>query len=190
MLTRGDKPTSPVILQRLTDQLDRENTPVLIDKPDHFPRFGSSSDAKKLRQPSAARKCRVALDVHDVASRSQRPNLQAQILGCFQHGGPTGSLDGPCAMKLPDFELLPGTRLATSRFSPNWAKDGVRAAFRISALGQVRSPWANHQWGAVLSGSDCRGNKHRQLQAVQRNVPARSLEIWPEQPRVARLFER
>lgn len=48
--TRGDEPTSSVIFQRLTDELDRETTPVFIDEPDHFLTFGSSSDAKKLRQ--------------------------------------------------------------------------------------------------------------------------------------------
>ncbi|MEK0057302.1 hypothetical protein WMQ00_11365, partial [Corynebacterium sp. KPL2825] len=45
--TRGDEPTSAVFLQRLTDELDRETIPVFIDEPDHFRRFGSSSDAKK-----------------------------------------------------------------------------------------------------------------------------------------------
>ncbi|WP_276206452.1 YbhB/YbcL family Raf kinase inhibitor-like protein [Corynebacterium striatum] len=40
-------PAGAVFLQRLTDELDRETIPVFIDEPDHFRRFGSSSDAKK-----------------------------------------------------------------------------------------------------------------------------------------------
>ena len=44
--TRGDKPTSPVILHRLRDELDAETIPVLIDEPDHVRRCGPSSDAK------------------------------------------------------------------------------------------------------------------------------------------------
>ena len=33
--------------QRLINELNRETIPVFIDEPDHFRRFGSSSDAKK-----------------------------------------------------------------------------------------------------------------------------------------------
>ena len=48
---RGDEPTSPVMLQRLADELDRETIPVFIDASDHFRRCGSRYDTKKLTQP-------------------------------------------------------------------------------------------------------------------------------------------
>ena len=116
---RGDKPTSPAILQRLTDELYRETTPVFIDEPDHFLTFGPGSDAKKLKQPSEVHQRRVAGDVHGVASRFGWPKI-------FRHGswdvsrtaGLLKSIDRPCAMKPPALELLPGTRLASTNFPP------------------------------------------------------------------------
>ena len=47
LLKRNKTWDTSVFLQRLTDELDRETIPVFIDEPDHFRRFGSSSDAKK-----------------------------------------------------------------------------------------------------------------------------------------------
>lgn len=47
---RGGEPNSPVILQRLTDEFDRETIPVFIDKMDHFRRFGSSFDVRKAEE--------------------------------------------------------------------------------------------------------------------------------------------
>ncbi|MBK4153242.1 hypothetical protein GWO62_08835 [Corynebacterium macginleyi] len=39
--------SSPVIFQRLADELDRETIPVFIDEPDHNRGLGPGSDAKK-----------------------------------------------------------------------------------------------------------------------------------------------
>ena len=80
--------------------------------------LGRVPTRKKPRQPSVAHWCRVALDFHGVASRFPRPSLQAQVLGCFPHDGPAGSIDEPCAMKPPTLEQLPGTRLASTCFPP------------------------------------------------------------------------
>ena len=115
---RGDKPTSPVILQRLTDELYRETTPVFIDEPDYFLTFWAWFRREKLKQPSEAYQRRVAGDVHGVASRFRWPKF-------FRHGswdasytaGLLKSIDGQCAMKPPALELVPGTRLASTNFS-------------------------------------------------------------------------
>ena len=83
--TRGDKPTSPVIFQRLADELDRETIPVFIDEPDHNRGLGPGREAKKLTQPSATHWYLEAGDFHGVAWHFRQPNLQAQVLGCFPH---------------------------------------------------------------------------------------------------------
>ena len=61
--------------------------PVFIDEPDHNRGLGPGREAKKLTQPSATHWYLEAGDFHGVASRFRQPNLQAQVLGCFPHGG-------------------------------------------------------------------------------------------------------
>ena len=81
-------PPARLFFNANADELDRETIPVFIDEPDHFLTFwGLVVRRKKLTRPSATRWYLEALDFRGVATRFRRPNLQAQVLGCFPRGG-------------------------------------------------------------------------------------------------------
>src|SRR5690625_7063645 len=52
---------------------------MLFDESDHFRRFGSSSDAKKLKRPSPTRWCRAAGDFLDETVRFLKQGPRALI---------------------------------------------------------------------------------------------------------------
>ena len=52
---------------------------MLFDESDHFRRFGSSSDAKKLKRPSPTRWCRAAGDFRDATVRFLQQGPRALI---------------------------------------------------------------------------------------------------------------
>lgn len=89
--TRGEKATFTIILYRHANELNGETTLVCIDELDHFRRFGSCSDAKKLRQLSTIRLYPETPGFLDTTWHFPQPGTQVNAQSLFHHNRPVGS---------------------------------------------------------------------------------------------------
>ena len=90
---------------------------MLIDESDHFRRFGSSSDAKKLRRPSTTHWCPATLDSRAATVRFLQQGPRALIPQHVLRDERPASIASPCAMTHP--ALVPRScRLPAWKCSP------------------------------------------------------------------------
>ncbi len=90
---------------------------MLINEPDHFRRFGSSSDAKKPKRLSTTRWCPAALDFLDATVRFLQQGPRALIPQHDLRDERPASIASPCATRRP--ALVPRScRLPAWKCSP------------------------------------------------------------------------